>query len=364
VTSGAGHVLVARLDSLGDMIVCGPAIRAVAARAERVTVLAGPEGAAAARLLPGVDEVITYDCPWIRADPAGVDRAAFGAIMQELARQSIDQALILTSFHQSALPTALLLRLAGVRRISAVSEDYPGALLDARIPPPPDAPEPVRMSSIADAAGFPRPPGDDGRLAVRLPSAPPPHVPEALESRPFVVLHPGATAAARTYPVHRWRELAGLLAQRGERVVVTGSRSEAALVAEVCSGHPAANVLDLAGALTLTELAHVLRIADAVVVANTGPAHLAAAVGTPVVSLFAPVVPAARWAPYGAHVVVLGDQHAACRDTRARVCPIAGHPCLTGVSAAQVMRALDQLRPHTRTIGGSPAVSVDAVVPA
>ena len=52
-------------------------------------------------------------------------------------------------------------------------------------------------------------------------------------------------------------------------------------------------------------------------VGNTGPAHLAAAVGTPVVSLFAPVVPAARWAPYGVPLVLLGDQQAPCRDTRA-----------------------------------------------
>ena len=60
--------------------------------------------------------------------------------------------------------------------------------------------------------------------------------------------------------------------------------------------------------------------AEAVVVGNTGPAHLAAAVGTPVVSLFAPVVPAARWRPWGVPHVLLGDQEAACRATaRTRV---------------------------------------------
>ncbi len=63
-----------------------------------------------------------------------------------------------------------------------------------------------------------------------------------------------------------------------------------------------------------------LRGAEAVVVGNTGPAHLAAAVGTPVVSLFAPVVPAARWHPWGVPHVLLGDQEAACRgDPLARV---------------------------------------------
>jgi ADP-heptose:LPS heptosyltransferase len=94
-------------------------------------------------------------------------------------------------------------------------------------------------------------------------------------------------------------------------------------------------------------------------VPNTGPAHLAAAVGTPVVSLFAPVVPAARWAPYGVPGVILGDQCAACRDTRARTCPIPGHPCLA-VDACDVVDAVHRLtageqptRPFAGLIGGA-----------
>lgn len=82
--------------------------------------------------------------------------------------------------------------------------------------------------------------------------------------------------------------------------------------------------------------------ADAVVVGNTGPAHLAAAVGTPVVSLFAPVVPAVRWAPYGRHVL-LGDQNAPCRATRARECPVPGHPCLDQVDPADIVAAVAEV---------------------
>jgi ADP-heptose:LPS heptosyltransferase len=62
-----------------------------------------------------------------------------------------------------------------------------------------------------------------------------------------------------------------------------------------------------------------------------------------VVSLFSPVVPAARWAPYGVPVVLLGDQHAPCRDTRARQCPVPGHPCLANVGPAEVVAAVDSL---------------------
>ncbi|MGO1336752.1 MAG: glycosyltransferase family 9 protein, partial [Cellulosimicrobium funkei] len=74
--------------------------------------------------------------------------------------------------------------------------------------------------------------------------------------------------------------------------------------------------------------------------------------GTPVVSLFAPVVPAERWAPWGVPTVLLGDQEAACRGTRARVCPVPGHPCL-GVDPDDVVAAVDRLVvPH---VVGTPA---------
>jgi len=76
---------------------------------------------------------------------------------------------------------------------------------------------------------------------------------------------------------------------------------------------------------------------------NTGPAHLAAAVGTPVVSLFAPTVPASRWAPYGVPHVLLGDPEAPCAGSRARVCPVAGHPCLSSVTPGEVVRAVIRL---------------------
>jgi ADP-heptose:LPS heptosyltransferase len=66
-------------------------------------------------------------------------------------------------------------------------------------------------------------------------------------------------------------------------------------------------------------------------------------VGTPVVSLFAPTVPAARWAPYGVPLQLLGDQDAPCRGSRATSCPVPGHPCLTRVSADDVVRALHGL---------------------
>jgi hypothetical protein len=54
-------------------------------------------------------------------------------------------------------------------------------------------------------------------------------------------------------------------------------------------------------------------------------------------------VPAARWAPYGVPTVLLGDQSAPCAGSRARECPVPGHPCLASVTAADVVAAVDKL---------------------
>jgi ADP-heptose:LPS heptosyltransferase len=342
------HTLVVRLDNAGDVLLAGPAVRAVAAGSERVTMLVGPNGSSAARLLPGVDDVLVWRCPWVDANPEPVGRDDVERLVATLAERRFDRALVLTSFHQSPLPTALLLRLAGVDRVGAISIDYPGSLLDLRHHVDEMLPEPERALSLATAAGFALPPGDDGALAVRRPL---PDVSHLLPAGPVVALHPGTSVPARAWPVHRFAEAAQLLTDHGYRVVVTGAPAERPLTARAAAGTPAT---DLGGRTSLAELAAVLAAADAVVVANTGPAHLAAAVGTLVVSLFAPTVPAARWAPYRVPHVLLGDQDAVCRDTRVTRCPFAGHPCLTTVSAEDVLAAVQQL------VGSPPPVPTGA----
>lgn len=337
--------LVVRLDSDGDVLLAGPAVRAVAASGDRVVLLVGPQGAAAARLLPGVDEVLVWSCPWIVADPAPVDPGDIAEVVDQLRARRVDRALVLTSFHQSPLPTALVLRLAGVAWVGAVSEDYPGSLLDLRLRLP-DAGlhEAQRQLRLAEAAGFALPPGDDGGLAVRRPL---PDVAALVGDEPYLVVHPGASVPARAPGVPWATDLVAALAERGRRVLVTGGPGETALTAAV-AGTSAA--IDLGGATTLAQLAAVLDGADAVVVGNTGPAHLAAAVGTPVVSLFAPVVPAERWRPWRVPHALLGDQEAPCALSRAKTCPVPGHPCLDDVPVEHVLAAVQALAPAPRRL--------------
>jgi ADP-heptose:LPS heptosyltransferase len=340
------HVLVARQDSLGDVLLAGPAVRAVAAGAGRVTLLCGPRGRAAAELLPGVDEVVVAHAGWIDAEPRPVTRAGVEELVDRLTDLEVDQAVVLTSFHQSPLPLALLLRMAGVATIAAISVDYPGSLLDVRHRVDEDLHEVERGLSLVATLGYRLPEGDDGRLRV-LPSAA--GGPAGLEG-PYVVVHPGASVPARAWSPERHAALVAALLEAGRRVVVTGATDERALTARVAGGRK--GVLDLGGQVDLEGLAGVLAGAEVVVVGNTGPAHLAAAVGTPVVSLFAPVVPAVRWRPWGVPHVLLGDQGAACAGTRARVCPVPGHPCLDGVPVAEVVAAVERLAPSRQEVAG------------
>jgi len=349
------HVLVARLDNDGDVLLAGPAIRAAKRDAERVTLLCGPRGLQAAMLLPGVDDILVHRAEWIDPEPGRFENGPTRRLLLEVARRAPDEAAILTSFHQSPLPLALLLRLAGVPRIGATSEDYAGALLDVRHRIDDDAHEVERSLALMRALGHELPDDDDGALAVLpAPGAPP-------FEGPYVVVHPGASAPARAWAPERHAELVEAIAAAGWNVAVTGSPAERELTARVTAGadpRRADQVRDLGGTTDLAQLASVIAGAAAIVVGNTGPAHLAAAVGTPVVSLYAPTVPAVRWRPWRVPHAILNEA-VPCAGCRARVCHVPGHPCVDSLPLATVVSAVHSLA--DRAGQDSPAAAGKAV---
>lgn len=356
------RVLAVRLDSDGDVLLTGPAIRALAGpgRTAQVDLLVSPAGRQAGELLPGVAGILEFAAPWTGYRAPPVDRVAVTELLGRIDRGRYDLAVVFTSFHQSPLPMALLSRLAGVPRVAATSVDYPGSLLDVRHTRPPGH-EVTAMLGLAVAAGGQLPPDDDGRLAVRRPL---PAVDHLVPNRPYVVLHPAASVPARGLQPEHAGTILRTLIEAGHAVVVTGGPDDGPITARVLTAARTVentdDVTDLTGRTTLAELAGVLAGADCVVVGNTGPAHLAAAVGTPVVSLFAPVVPVERWAPYGVPSVLLGDQQAACRGTRARECPVPGHPCLTSVRPLEVLHAIAALTDGAHRVVENPdAVGAD-----
>lgn len=115
----------------------------------------------------------------------------------------------------------------------------------------------------------------------------------ALRTGP-VVLHPGAASGSRRWPADRWAAVARELTDRGHPVVVTGSRDERVLCADVAAG--ARGARNTAGALDLDGLTDLVAQARLVLCGDTGVAHLATACATPSVVLFGPTPPA-EWGP-------------------------------------------------------------------
>jgi len=103
-------------------------------------------------MLPGVGEIMEWTLPWLGPSPSAVDPADVDAFVKRVRDGAFDRAVVFTSFHQSPLPTALLLRLAGVVHISATSSDYRGSLLDVRHRPPGDVAETERALPLAATA--------------------------------------------------------------------------------------------------------------------------------------------------------------------------------------------------------------------
>jgi ADP-heptose:LPS heptosyltransferase len=332
------RLLAVRLDSLGDVILTGPAVRAMAAHGD-VTFLAGPIGAAGARLLPGVADVITFEAPWVVADPGPVDVSTINTLVDGLARRRYDAAAIFTSSHQSPLPLALLLRLAGIDRIAAVSNDYPGSLLDVRIPGDPDVHEVERSLMVAAALGFEPAPDDDGRLHIA--TAPLSRQLRTALLGEYVVVHPGASAPARTLSVGQWCDVVRRLDAVGITTVLTGeSWEDPAGAIRAAAGERA---VDLMGKTDLGTLATVVANARAVCVGNTGVMHVAAAVGTPTVVVHPPTVPLQRWRPWRVAHHVLGIQDVPCAHCRHRVCPLPVQRCVADVDGDAVVSALEEL---------------------
>jgi ADP-heptose:LPS heptosyltransferase len=154
---------------------------------------------------------------------------------------------------------------------------------------------------------------------------------------PVVVVHPGASAPSRRWPPARFAQVAHALAVKaGAHVLVTGDAAEHDIVRAVCAAAGHARVVPLAGALRLGEMGALLEAADLLVSNNTGPVHLAAALGTPVVDLYALTNP--QHTPWQVpHRTLFAD--VPCRYCYKSMCPQGHHRCLEDVPAAQAVRA-------------------------
>src|SRR5919197_3518372 len=141
--SAARPVLCVRLDALGDVLMTTPALRALkhSHPSRRLTLLTSAGGAAVAPLVPEVDEVITYDPPWMKATAARKNSAAEYAMAECLWRRHFDAAVVFTVYSQNPLPAAFLCYLADVSLRLAHCRENPYQLLNDWVPDP----EPARF---------------------------------------------------------------------------------------------------------------------------------------------------------------------------------------------------------------------------
>jgi ADP-heptose:LPS heptosyltransferase len=115
--------------------------------------------------------------------------------------------------------------------------------------------------------------------------------------------------------------------------------------AEILNHTRPAGVIDWTGILNLSELAAVLSSADLFVGADSGPAHLAAAVGRPVVVLFSGTNNPRQWRPCGEQVAIVRHP-VECSPCHARRCPLPNHPCMRDLTPDSVARAVDGRLPR------------------
>lgn len=155
---------------------------------------------------------------------------------------------------------------------------------------------------------------------------------------PLIVLHVGGGTQAKRWPVAYWQELLGRIAvEFGATVVLIGSKSEQLLAREIAGGRDWPRIADWTGQLRLTETAALLERADLLIGGDSGPAHLAASVGTAAVVLFSGTNRVRQWRPWGRRVRVVRHREV-CSPCHRRACPLADHPCMTGLTPDAVMR--------------------------
>ncbi|RJQ52102.1 MAG: glycosyltransferase family 9 protein [Actinobacteria bacterium] len=355
-------VLCVRLDTVGDVLMTTPAMKALkqARPGRRLTLLTSRRGAAIAPLVPEIDEVVAYDPPWMKATGPRTDVSADRMTIDRLRAMRFDAAVIFTVYSQNPQPASLLCYLADVPLRLAHSRENPYGLLTHWVAEP--EPERFIRHEVRRQLDLVREVGcgtSDEGMSLSVPDAGRERVAALLApgrldpAQPWVVLHSGASAASRRWPPKKFAELARQLARRGVKPVLTGTASERAVVETIADASDGV-ALSLAGLLGLGELAALIELTPLVVSNNTAPVHMAAALGTPVVDLYALTNP--QHTPWGVPNRVL-NRNVDCKYCYKSVCPERHHRCLAGVTVSEVAKASMSLLAET-TARAKPKVAL------
>jgi len=331
------RILIVRTDRLGDVVLSTPVIKAVrdACPGSFIAMMVTPYTREIVDGNPYLDETVIFDKERYR----GV--AGTLACARMLARQRFDTAIVL----HPVIRIHLILFLAGIRRRIGYDRKW-GFLLTQRLPHTKQAGARHEIEynlDILAGAGIPAagrklfiPVRENDRCSVAAVLADN----GVKDGERVVVLHPGASCRSKRWPAQRFAEVADRLAEQGIPKVVIAASAQDKACGELIAHEARSGVTDLSGDLSVGELAALLERASLLISNDSGPVHMAAAVGVPVIALFGrnqPGLSARRWGPVGKDDIVL-QKDVGCVECRAHDCT-RGYACLLAITVDEVVAA-------------------------
>lgn len=329
------HVLIIKMSSLGDVVQALPAATALRRRYPQARISWAVEGWIAPLLAghPAIDRIVSFPVMRLPAEPSRWWRH-FRSALRELRAEPCDVAVDLQGLFKSAVVSLW----SGARKRVGVQRLREGAWLVSRAVPRGDerAHAVEEYLACAEALGAPgrpvsfRLPVADAAAAsvdrllslVRLPA-----------HEPLVIVNPSASSTRKTWPVERWAHLVEELAPLG-RVVLIGTADQGTRHAAI-GARARRKPYDLTGRTTLPELVALLDRSALHIAPDTGSAHIAAALGTPVIGIYGPMPPW-RHAPWGQERL-LAYHAGICGRTCPSLC-LRRRRCLRAVRVEEVVR--------------------------
>jgi lipopolysaccharide heptosyltransferase II len=291
----AKNILCIRLDNLGDVLMTTPAIRALkeCIPGRKITLLASGAGSSIAKHIPEIDNTIIFDTPWEKnIETSSVD--SINKIVEKIKYENFDGAVIFNVYSQNPLPAAMLCFMAGIPKVAGYCRENPYKLITDWLPdqePLYDIKhEVIRQLELVKMLGaF----SSNENMSLTVSGEVLVMIRKKIEnigidlSQKSVIIHPGVSEPKRQYPVSCFAEAAKrIIKELGYQVILTGVESERMLTDEI-TAEAGENVYNLAGLLSMEELIGLVSYSALLISNNTGPAHIAAAVGTPVIVLYA-----------------------------------------------------------------------------
>ncbi len=335
------RLLVFQTAYLGDVVLTTPLVAALrrAYPDAMIDMVVQPAWTDIVRHHDAIGSVLAYD-------KRGAHRGAGGllAFARTLRERRYDAVLC----PHPSLRSALTLAAARIPMRIGFSDSAGAILFTQRVRRDRSAHEVRRVMSLVGALGLDPEPIPPARVALD-----PGIDADALMTRVglsptarFVAIHPGSVWATKRWTVEGFGAVGRDLASEFDRIVVLGGPGEEAIAAEV-AGQIGGAALDLSGRLKLTELCVLLSRASLLVTNDSGPMHIAAAHGVPVVAIFGSTVPALGYAPWGtrSRVVEIDLDCRPCGPHGHRACPRGHFRCMKDISPDMVTAAcLDLLR--------------------